>query len=131
MQKEKRPSLYHAIKLQCLYCDKTSLLKKGNFLEFVEGCPHCNYKFEREVGYFSGASWMITYTVAALAAMISGGIMIWKFSDQSDFVIAGIPAAFGGIFALLFIPFGKSFWMYVDHLFHPLTKADQLDSKRN
>lgn len=69
---------------------------------------------------------MITFMVAALSAMLSGAFMIWKYEGSSDFVIAGIPALFGGILALVFIPFGRSIWMYVDHYFHPLTESDSL-----
>lgn len=122
-----KPSLLKALKLKCPYCGNTPLLKTGKFLDFGIGCATCNYKYEREIGYFSGASWMITYTVAALSAMIAGAIMVWKFSDQGDMVVAGVPAAFGGIAAVLFIPFGRAIWMYIDHTFHPLTDADKLN----
>lgn len=72
---------------------------------------------------------MITYTVAALSAMIAGGLMVWKYSDQGDFVVAGIPAAIGGLMAVLFIPYGRAVWMYVDHHLHPLSDADRMDAK--
>lgn len=87
----------------------------------------CNYKYEREIGYFSGAAWMITYSVAALSAMSAGAIMVWKYSDKGDLIVAGVPAAFGGIMAVFFIPFGRAIWMYLDHTFHPLTDADKLN----
>ena len=122
----RNPSFIKALRLKCLYCGTVSLLKPGNPLAFNDGCAACNYKYEREVGYFSGASWMITYTVAALSAMIAGALMVWKYSDMGDLVVAGVPAVFGAVMALLFIPFGRSLWMYVDHFFHPLTDADKL-----
>lgn len=123
-----KPKLSHALRLKCPYCGKTSLLKPGNPLEFGAGCEICDYKYEREIGYFSGASWMITYTVAALSAMVAGAIMVWKFSDKGDLIVAGVPAAFGGIAAVLFIPFGRALWMYSDHLVHPLHDADKLST---
>ncbi len=122
----RKPNLFHALRLKCPYCAKSSLLRPGNLLEFAAGCPQCNYKYEREVGYFSGAAWMITYTVAALSAMVAGAIMVWKFNDKGDLIVAGVPAAFGGIMAVLFIPLGRAIWMYTDHLFHPLTDDDKL-----
>lgn len=122
----RHPHLLNALRLKCLYCGHVSLLKPGNPLAFTSGCAACNYKYEREVGYFSGASWMITYTVSALSAMIAGAVMVWKYSDLGDLIVAGVPAFFGAVMALLFIPFGRSLWMYIDHFFHPLTDADKL-----
>lgn len=123
------PNLWYTVKLRCPYCGATSLLRPGNPLEFVEGCTPCNYRYEREIGYFSGASWMITYAVAAVSAMLVGGFMIWNFEGMSDLAIAGVPAAFGGLVALLFIPLGRALWMYMDHKMHPLTDDDCLHPK--
>jgi hypothetical protein len=122
-----KPSLFYALKLKCPYCGKTSLLARGKIIDFDRGCKPCGYRFEREIGYFSGASWMMNYTVAALMAMASGGYMVWKHSDASDFVIAGIPALIGAVAALVFIPWGRSLWMWLDHTIHPLNEADAYD----
>lgn len=121
-----KPNLLYALRLRCVHCGQTPLLKKGSFLTFEDGCQTCNYKYEREAGYFSGASWMMNYTFAALMAMISGAYMVWKHSDAGDLVVAGVPALFGGTAAVLFIPWGRAFWIWFDHLFHPLTSADAL-----
>jgi hypothetical protein len=130
LQHKSKPSFFNAMKLRCLYCGTTPLLRKGNLVEFGVGCAQCNYKYEREVGYFSGASWMMTYTFSALSALAAGGYMVWKHSDAGDLVVAGVPAFFGGISALLFIPWGRSLWMWFDHTFHPLTDADQLNQAK-
>lgn len=129
MSRERKPKLLNALRLRCIYCGKSPLLRRGNFVEFGDGCVDCNYKYERETGYFSGASWMMTYTFSALTAMMAGGYMVWKHSDAGDLVVAGVPAAFGALSALLFIPWGRSLWMWFDHCFHPLTEADQLQLK--
>ena len=121
-----KPKLFYALLLRCPHCGKTPLRKPGGFVDFGEGCEICDYKYEREVGYFSGASWMMNYTFAAVSAMIAGGYMVWKHSNAGDMVIAGVPALFGGVSALLFIPWGRSIWMWIDHLLHPLSSADQL-----
>jgi hypothetical protein len=123
-----KPKLLYALRLQCVHCGRTPLLKKGSLVTFADGCSSCNYRYEREVGYFSGASWMMNYTFAALMAMASGAYMVWKHSDAGDFIVAGVPALFGGSAALLFIPWGRSLWMWFDHLFHPLTNADAIDA---
>jgi len=126
-----KPKLLYALRLRCVHCGESPLLKKGSLVDFGVGCSLCNYKYEREIGYFSGASWMMNYTFAALISMASGGYMVWKHSDAGDLVVAGIPALFGGVSALVFIPWGRSIWMWFDHLFHPLSSADELNSVQN
>ena len=122
-----KPSLIRALRLRCPHCGISPLLKKGSFLEFCNGCQLCNYKYEREIGYFSGASWMMNYAFASIVAMLAGGYMVWKHSDAGDMVVAGIPALFGGVAAFLFIPWGRSLWLWIDHTLHPLTEADKLN----
>jgi len=114
------------MKLRCPHCGQTPLLRQGHLVEFGTGCKPCGYRYEREIGYFSGASWMMNYTFAALTAMAAGGYMVWRHSDAGDLIVAGVPALFGGIAALVFIPWGRSIWMWFDHLCHPLNEADSL-----
>lgn len=121
-----KPSFIFAMLLRCPHCGKTPLRRKGSFVEFDKGCDICGYRYEREIGYFSGASWMMNYTFAALIAMLAGGYMVWKHSDAGDMIVAGIPALFGGVAAFLFIPWGRSLWMWIDHTLHPLTEEDKL-----
>jgi hypothetical protein len=124
MQKNRRTSLFYALRLRCIYCGQTALLEKGSFVQFQRGCDSCGYLFEREVGYFSGASWMINYTLAGLTAMLCGAYMVWKHSDKGDLIVAGVPALIGLLISVGFIPFGRALWMYIDHRLHPLTDSD-------
>ena len=73
---------------------------------------------------------MITYTVAALFSMLAGALMVWKYSDQGDLIVAGVPAAIGGTMALIFIPYGRAIWMFIDHNIHPLSEADRLSAPK-
>ena len=127
MSQSRNPSFINALLLRCVYCGETPLRKKGSFVNFDVGCAKCNYKYEREIGYFSGASWMMNYAFASIIAMVAGGYMVWKHSDAGDLIVAGVPALFGGVAAFLFIPWGRSIWMWFDHKFHPLTDADMLN----
>lgn len=127
MQTKQKPNLWYALRLKCLYCGQTPLLSPNNPLEFSDGCKTCNYRYAREIGYFSGAAWMITYSTAALAAMLTGAYMVWKHSDEGDLIVAGVPALVGGVIAVIFIPFGRAIWMYGDHSVHPLSDADKLN----
>jgi uncharacterized protein (DUF983 family) len=121
-----KPKLYHALRLHCPYCGQTPLLKPSNLISFREGCPICNYRYERETGYFAGAAWMITYSLAGLLAMATGAYMIWRYPNASDFVVAGVPALVAALVSFGFIPFGRALWLYIDHNLHPLTQQDCL-----
>jgi uncharacterized protein (DUF983 family) len=127
MQTTEKPKFLHALLLKCPHCGISKLLKPGSFITFDVGCTRCNYRYEREIGYFSGASWMMNYAVASFVAMLAGGYMVWKHSDAGDLIVAGIPALFGGVSAFVFIPWGRSFWLWLDHILHPLSEADQLN----
>ncbi len=124
----RRPALklLPALLLRCPYCGKSRLQKKDCFIEFDVGCAPCNYKYTREIGYFAGAAQMLNYGFAAVTAMGGGALMVWKYSDAGDFVVAGIPAAFAGITSFLFIPWGRALWLWIDHTTHPLNDGDKL-----
>jgi len=59
---------------KCPKCKKGQVFKKGQNLfalpEMEDKCPNCNYKFEREPGYFIGAMYL-SYGLAVL----QGGIV--------------------------------------------------------
>ena len=61
-----KPNLWKALRLRCPYCGIEKLQKKGSWFQFREGCTTCGYRYERELGYYSGASWMINFPVTGL-----------------------------------------------------------------
>jgi hypothetical protein len=119
-----KPKLLPTLLLRCPHCGKESLRKKGSWFEFKEGCSICNYRYEREAGYFTGASWMINYTVISLA----GVGMAWYLvaaTPLRGLWIASMISLFVIVFGLWFFPYGKAIWMYFDHLINPLSADDR------
>jgi hypothetical protein len=82
----------------------------------VERCPGCNYRFEREEGFFLGA-YVVNLAIgmaAVLAAMIIGFAAIKP--TPSAAVIATGAAVAGGLSPILAYPFTKTIWTSIDTL---------------
>ncbi len=120
------PGLCKSLKLRCPYCGASSLRATGSWLRFADGCTACDYKYEREEGYFTGASWMVNYTVTVLVGIFAGVFLVFRFPNVNSSLIAAALAVVVLSFGAWFMPFSKALWMYVDHKLHPLTDADRL-----
>ena len=64
----------NVLKEKCPKCKKGAAFKKGiplfAFPEMNETCPSCNYRFEREPGYFIGAMYL-SYGLALAQGVIA------------------------------------------------------------
>ena len=120
-----RPSLLKAICLRCPYCGESRLLKKKAWFEFEDGCRKCDFRYEREVGYFTGASWMINFPVTSVLAF---GLVValLQWSQLRSTALAAVISAFVFGFGLTFFPLSQSIWLVVEHLFNPLKDEDRL-----
>lgn len=108
------------LRLKCPYCCKESLQSKGSWFSFQKGCPHCNYVYAREDGYFSGAPWMISYPLSSVLAFSLVFLIYNSEHRPSALVIALSVGVICAGFGILTYPFAKAIWMYVDHHFHPV-----------
>ena len=121
-----KPKLRHVLRLRCPHCGVTPLRAEGAWLRFREGCPDCDYRYEREPGYFWGSAWIVTYTVASFAAF---GLAVWMlvvFPKMDALVIALIAVAPIVPLAVLLTPFSRALWMWADHLLHPLDPDEKM-----
>lgn len=123
----KDPSLFKFLRLKCGYCGQSKLRAPGGWMAFGAGCPTCNYKYEREPGYFTGASWMVNYAVTAVVGLLAAIFFIFKLPETNSSIIAGALGVLILVFGTIFMPFSKAIWMWLDHSLHPLTDADRLN----
>jgi Protein of unknown function (DUF983) len=82
----------------------------------VDRCPTCNYRFEREEGFFLGA-YVVNLALAmgaVLAAMIIGFAVIRPVPSAA--VIATAAALAGGLTPVVAYPFTKTIWTSIDTL---------------
>lgn len=125
-ERRKYPNFWLALRLKCPYCGITPLRKSSSWLAFREGCTDCDYRFEREEGYFGGASQIISFFVIGLLAFAAGGLLLWLSPKTDGLVIAAVVSAFIVFVGIGFFPFGMALWIYLDHRLHPLTDYDRL-----
>lgn len=119
LQHEPMSTFNAVLKLRCPECKKGIVYRKG--MEMNHLCPSCGIKFERELGYFSGAIWIALLCATPIVLFIMF-LFVYFFRDLH-------PALSGLFAALSFIPLvpitirlSRSMWMYLDHQMHPQRK---------
>ena len=123
-----RPSLRAALSLHCPYCHRTPLRKQGSWFVFRRGCRGCDFRYEREAGYYTGASWMVAYPMISLCGLGTAVVFkLWLFPELNTLLLITLVSALMVALAILSTPFCKAIWLYQDHWFHPLDKDDSYD----
>ncbi len=118
-------SLISLLRLRCPYCGSTALRAEKSWFNFAYGCKVCDYSFEREPGYFTGASWMVNYTVSAFFGLSMGAALMVLRPDLDGLIVAAIVSVFLIAFGLWFIPYSMALWLGFDHLIHPLRPEER------
>ena len=120
LQRKPKSPFVAMIRVRCPECKKGIVYRRG--MEMNRLCPSCGIKFEREPGYFSGATW-IAIIFAMPVVLFFMFLYIYFFRDLH-------PALSGVFAALSFIPFvpiairlSRSYWMYLDHMMHPQRRS--------
>lgn len=110
-------TVVNVLKEKCPNCKKDNIFKsKGNFLLFRipkmnERCQKCNFKFEKEPGFFFGAMY-VSYALA-VAQMIACFIIFWVLLDLSPLVVFFI-IAFVVMASMTFnFRVSRAIWIYL------------------
>lgn len=121
-----KPKFRHILHLKCPRCGITPLQEKGCWFKFREGCPKCDYSYDREPGYFWGAAWIISYTAASLAAFaVAIPLLIYYPEVDGLFIAAAAVTPILPVVGLMH-PYSRAAWMWFDHYFHPLSDYEHL-----
>ena len=91
-------------------------INKGNILLFKipamnDRCKECDFKFEKETGFFFGAMF-VSYAIAA-AQMIASLILFWAFIDLSPLNVFLIIAVTAFLLATINYRVSRSIWIYI------------------
>ena len=89
-------------------------------MQFKQGCKPCGYRYEREPGYFTGASWMVCFPLVALSGLGLGALMLAGLPGLAlewTLLIASLFSLLLGFFSM---PYCMALWMYLDHRLHKL-----------
>lgn len=105
------------LRQRCPVCGKGKIFQ--GFFKTYERCPVCNFKFEREEGYYSGAMAVnlvvseLLIVIIAVPLAASGGVSVPML------VVLG--ATIPILLPILFYRPTKSIWMSIDHMVHPVS----------
>ena len=85
----------------------------------VERCPRCDYKFEREEGFFLGA-YVVNLGITQLAVVAYIGLsIVLTLPDPPLIPLAAGGAVVAVLTPLIAYPFSKTFWTGIDLVMHP------------
>ena len=113
---------------RCPLCGTGALFTR--WFRMKERCPGCNYRFEREEGFFLGAyviNLAITEGLLIAFAIIPAIVLFAANPDMSarPLIISGLVAAVFG--PLVFYPFSKTLWTAIELIFRPKEAAEPTD----
>ena len=102
---------------KCPKCKNGKIFNnRGNLLllnipKMNDKCPVCNYKFERETGFFFGAMF-VSYGLA-VAQMIASLVVFWYFIDLSPLRVFAIIATIAVLLGTINFKLSRSIWIYI------------------
>ncbi len=106
-----------ALTCKCPKCKNGKIFNnRGNLLllnipKMNDKCPVCNYKFERETGFFFGAMF-VSYGLA-VAQMIASLVVFWYFIDLSPLRVFAIVATIAVLLGTINFKLSRSIWIYI------------------
>lgn len=118
---KKRPGpfllLLRGLIRHCPRCGSGGLFRR--WFTMVERCPRCDYRFEREEGFFLGA-YVVNIGFSQLVAV--GFIAVSIIATLPDppvgkLIVIGLVVVIAAPF--LYYPFSKTVWTAFDMIMHP------------
>ncbi|WP_339836815.1 DUF983 domain-containing protein [uncultured Maribacter sp.] len=105
------------LKCKCPNCKKGKVFSdQGNILMFRmpkmnKRCTECDFKFEKETGFFFGAMF-VSYALT-VAQMIVSLVLFWHFIDLSPLRVFAIIAAISILLSTVNFRISRSIWIYI------------------
>jgi len=90
----------------------------SGWFKTYERCPVCNFAYEREPGYYSGAMAVNLVVSELLIAAIA--IPLAASQSVSVVILIALGATLPFLLPLLFYRPTKCLWMSLDHFLHPV-----------
>ena len=121
MQKHsKRQILMKGLCLKCPKCGEGHMF--SGLFKMRSECDNCNFRFEREIGYFVGAMY-INFGVTVLIAFASYFALDYftPISFLQNFILWGV---FCALFPIFFFRYSRSLWLSFDYIVDPSEPPD-------
>jgi uncharacterized protein (DUF983 family) len=111
--------LRRGLRQRCPVCGKGKIFK--GWFKTYERCPVCNFAFEREPGYYTGAMAVNLVATELLIAVIAVPLAASQSVSLTVLIALGLTLPF--LLPLLFYRPTKSLWMSIDHIVHPVSSG--------
>lgn len=103
--------LWPALRQRCPQCLEGPVFY--GLLTMHQTCPVCDYVYEREPGYFTGAMY-ISYGLAVFSLIPTSLVLyLLRVPDLWIFVLMGLQLA---VTSPLLVRYSRVFWLHLDHL---------------
>ncbi len=112
--------LKRGLRQRCPVCGRGKIF--SGWIKTYERCSVCNFAFERESGYYSGAMAVNLVVSELLIAAIAVPLAASQSVSVTTLIALGVTLPF--LLPVLFYRPTKSLWMSVDHFFHPVNSED-------
>lgn len=112
--------LKRGLRQRCPVCGRGKIF--SGWIKTYERCLVCNFAFEREPGYYSGAMAVNLVVSELLIAAIAVPLAATQSVSVTILIALGVTLPF--LLPILFYRPTKSLWMSVDHFFHPVNSED-------
>lgn len=101
---------------RCPVCGRGKIFK--GWIKTYERCPVCNFVYEREPGYYTGAIAINLVVSELLIALIAVPLAASQSVSLTVLIVLGCTLPL--LLPLLFYRPTKSLWMSFDHFIHPV-----------
>lgn len=108
--------LARGVRQRCPVCGKGKVFR-GIFKTY-ERCPVCNFTYERESGYYTGAIAVNLIVTELLLAIIAVPVAASRAVSIPVMIALGLTLPI--LLPLIFFRPAKSLWMSLDHFLHPV-----------
>jgi uncharacterized protein (DUF983 family) len=113
---------------RCPVCGSGHLFDR--WFRMKERCPRCDYKFEREEGFFLGAytiNLAVSEGLLLLLAIFPLIFLLGTNRDVSIWPIMVIGLALAILAPLVFYPFSRTIWSAIDLVLRPPDRTEPSD----
>ena len=108
--------LRRGLRQRCPVCGRGKVF--SGWFKTYERCPVCNFAFEREPGYYTGAMAINLVVSELLIAAIAIPLAVSQSVSIVILIALGVTLPF--LLPLLFYRPTKCLWMSLDHFLHPI-----------
>jgi uncharacterized protein (DUF983 family) len=108
--------LGRGLRQRCPVCGKGKIF--AGIFKTYERCPACQFVYEREPGYYTGAMALNLVLTEFLIVIIGVPIAAMRAVSMPVLIAMGVTIPI--LLPLLFYRPTKSLWMSVDHFIHPV-----------